>query len=243
MEIVNYFKGNCESLTSTKGKGNLIDRGLRNSHWQRPGEVSPTGQGFWRMLFYQDLAVTLYTQCFVLESWLFFFCHQPLLPVPTPSRQTSQSYRAIHSQTFLSPLHWAHCPKNTQKKKPCPKHWEFQGTLSLNPNYTSRLFWHGGGFVLLHCAHLTISNRHLCLLLSWRSPGSCWEMFYFILIDFVGKNKPFSKKSLAVCGIPWAGPALPKSRLSWAGLRDQTAQEYNLALPLVNHLCLDQLVT
>lgn len=172
MEIVNYFKGNCESLTPTKGKGNLIDKGLRNSHWQRPGEVSPTGQGFWRMLFYQDLAVTLYTQCFVLESWLFFFCHQPLLPVPTPSRQTSQSYRAIHSQTFLSPLHWAHCPKNTQKKKPCPKHWEFQGTLSLNPNYTSRLFWHGGGFVLLHCAHLTISNRHLCLLLSWRSPGS-----------------------------------------------------------------------
>lgn len=30
MEIVNYFKGNCGSLTPTKGEGNCIDGDLGN---------------------------------------------------------------------------------------------------------------------------------------------------------------------------------------------------------------------
>lgn len=113
-----------------------------------------------------------------------------------------------------------------------------------NSNDVFKLFWNGEGFVLMQCARLTISNTYLSLLRSCGEPLESQPLgnVLFHLDWLCWWKQTIFKTFLAVCGIPWAGPALLNSHLWCAGLQSQTTWAQNLALPLTNHLCLDKLL-
>lgn len=72
--------------------------------------------GFLEMLFFPDLALALYIQCFAPECWLLFVCHplSHLPPMPTAPGQASQSHPRLHTpgSLFSGP-----CPELLPKKK------------------------------------------------------------------------------------------------------------------------------
>lgn len=79
-----------------------------------------------------------------------------------------------------------------------------------NSNDAFKLFWNGEGFVLMQCAHFTISNTYLSLLRSCGEPLESQPLgnVLFHLDWLCWWKQTIFKTFLAVCGIPWAGPVL-----------------------------------